>query len=56
MEKSKTLKENIQWLLEQYKKELAIENQKDILEQNLDIINCYECTISELEFALKISK
>lgn len=56
MEKNKTLKENIQWLLEQYKKELTIENQKDIVEQDLEILNFYENIIIELEYALKISK
>lgn len=56
MEKEKTLKENIVWLLNQYKKELEIEESQDILEQNLDIVNDYKNIICELEFALKISK
>ena len=50
------LKENISWLLEQYKKELQLEEQKDISEQNLDIITAYNNIITELEFALDISK
>ena len=56
MEKDKTLRENITWLLEQYKKELELEEQKDIDEQNFDIIDSYENYIVELKFALKISK
>ena len=56
MKNTNTLKENIQWLLEQYKKELALENQKDIDKQNLDIIESYNNIIIELEYALKISK
>ena len=53
--KKDTLRNNIIWLLNQYKKELEIEEQKDILEQNLDIINDYKNIITELEFALEIS-
>lgn len=56
MNNNKTLKENITWLLQQYKKELEIENKKDIDNQNFDIINDYENIIIELEYALKISK
>ena len=56
MEKEKILKENIVWLLNQYKKELEIEESQDILDQNLDIVNDYKNIICELEFALKISK
>lgn len=56
MEKNNTLKENITWLLEQYKKELKIEESQDIDDQNLDIINDYKNIIIELEYALKISK
>ena len=56
MEKGKTLKENISWLLQQYKKEIELEEQKDIDEQNLDIIESYTNIIIELEYALKISK
>lgn len=56
MEKEKTLKENISWLLEQYKRELELEEQKDIEEQDLDIIDSYKNYIIELEYALKISK
>ena len=56
MLKDKTLKENIIWLLEQYKKELKLEEEQDIDEQNFDIINDYKNIIVELEFALKISR
>lgn len=56
MKKENTLKENISWLLEQYKKELEIEERQDIEEQNLDVINDYKNIIIELEYALKISK
>lgn len=56
MEKGKTLKENISWLLQQYKKELELEEEKDIDEQNLDIIESYKNVIIELEYALSISK
>ena len=56
MLKENTLRENIEWLLEQYKKELKLEEQQDIDEQNFDIINGYENIIIELEFALKISR
>jgi len=56
MERTKTLRQNIEWLLEQYKKELELEENQDILKQNLDIINDYKNIIIELEFALKISK
>lgn len=56
MEKTNTLKENISWLLEQYKKELALEEEKDIEEQSLDIINDYKNIIIELEFALELDK
>ena len=56
MENTNTLKQNIQWLLEQYKKELKIEEEQDILKQNLDVINSYKNIIIELEYALKISK
>ena len=62
MQKEKTLKENLTWLLEQYKKELE-EAKKD--EKNNDCVYGYskdqfiidaENIIIELEFALKISK
>lgn len=54
MIKGVTLKQNIEWLLNQYKKELELEkNSKD---PNYDIINDYENVITELEFALEISK
>lgn len=56
MYKEKTLKENIEFLLNQYKKELDIENKKDILEQDLEAITFYENIIIELEYALKISR
>lgn len=56
MERGKTLKENISWLLQQYKKELKIEEEQDIDEQNLDIIESYKNIIVELEYALNISK
>ena len=55
MKNGETLRENIYWLLSQYKKELEIEKQKDVLEQELEIINCYENIIIELEYALKVS-
>lgn len=54
MENNKTLRENIEWLLNQYKKELEYE--KNEKEPNDDIINDYENVITELEFALKVSK
>lgn len=56
MEKGKTLKENITWLLEQYKKELELEEQKDIDDQNLERQEGYKNIIIELEYALEISK
>ena len=56
MKNGETLKNNIIWLLNQYKKELALEEQQDIENQNLDIINDYKNVIIELEYALKISK
>ena len=56
MEKGKTLKENISWLLQQYKKELKYEEEKDIEEQNFEIIDGYKNIIIELEYALEISK
>ena len=56
MERTNTLKQNIEWLLEQYKKELTLEEAKDIDSQNLDIINDFKNIIIELEFALEISK
>ena len=56
MERDKTLKENLEWLIRQYQKELDIEESKDIEEQDLDIIEHYENIISELEYAIKISK
>jgi hypothetical protein len=56
MERGKTLKENISWLLQQYKKELKIEEEQDIEEQNFDIIESYKNIIIELEYALSISK
>ena len=56
MLKENTLKQNIEFLLNQYKKELDIENKKDILEQDLEAITFYENIIIELEYALKISK
>lgn len=55
MKSDKTLKENITWLLEQYKKELEIEKRNE-KENNYMIIVGYENIIMELEFALKISK
>lgn len=56
MEKKNTLKENIQWLVEQYKKELQLEEQKDILKQNLDLVDAYKNIIIELEYALELDK
>lgn len=56
MQKNVDLRVNIKWLLDQYKKELEEEEKKDILEQNLDIINDYKNIIIELEYALKISR
>lgn len=56
MLKENTLKQNIEFLLNQYKKELEIENEKDILEQDLEILTFYQNIIIELEYALKISK
>ena len=53
--KRDTLKNNIIWLLNQYKKELEEEEKKDIDEQNLDNITSYQNIIIELEYALKIS-
>ena len=53
--KKDTLKNNIKWLLEKYKFELELEEQKDISLQNLDIINDYKNIIIELEFVLDIS-
>ena len=56
MKKEWTLKENITWLLEQYKKSLQEEKAKKDDEQNIEMIWDYENIIIELEFALKISK
>ena len=53
--KKDTLKNNIIFLLNQYKKELEQEEKKDIDKQNIDIITSYQNIIIELEFALKIS-
>lgn len=55
MKNNETLRENINWLINRYREELKIEKQKDILEQDLEIINCYENIIIELEYALKVS-
>ena len=54
MKKTNTLKENISWLLEQYKKELALEEEKDIDEQNFERIDGYKNIIIELEYALEL--
>ena len=54
MKKEKTLKENIQWLIDQYKKELEIENSREV--KDYVVILNYENIIYELEFALQISK
>lgn len=60
MEKGKTIRENVEWLLNQYKKELEITKQKD--QESLEcedvsqIIWDYENIITELEYLLKISK
>lgn len=63
MEKGKTLEENIKWLLDQYKKELAEAN--DNVGKDKDCEYGYsvdqfiwdaENVIIELEHALKISK
>lgn len=56
MERDKTLKENLEWLIRQYQKELDIEEKKDIEEQDLDTIEHYKNIIIELEYAIKISK
>lgn len=56
MLKDNTLKQNIEWLLNQYKKELDIEEQKDILYQDLEAIEFYKNIIIELEYALRISR
>lgn len=56
MKRENNIYENIEWLLSQYKKELEIEESKDIDEQNFDIIESYKNIIVELEFALRISK
>lgn len=54
MEKGKTLKENIQKLIWLYKVALEEEEQKD--EQNLERQESYKNIIIELEYALDISK
>lgn len=56
MKRTNTLKENIEFLLQQYKKELALEEAKDIDKQNLDIITDYQNYIIELEYALELDK
>lgn len=56
MERDKTLKENLEWLIRQYQKELDIEENKNIEEQDLDTIEHYKNIIIELEYAIKISK
>lgn len=56
MEKNKTLKENINWLLNRYRMELTLEEEKDIDDQDLYVIETYTNIIIELEYALKISK
>lgn len=56
MKKGATYKENIEWLLNQYKKELEAEESQDILEQNLDTINDFKNIIIELEYLLEISR
>ena len=55
MNRNMTLRENIMFLLDQYKKELNIEKNLPDKDQNYDIIECYSYIIAELEFALKIS-
>ena len=53
MKSDKTLRENITWLLEYYKKDLEYEKTHD---NNYDTIVDYENIITELDYALKISK
>ena len=63
MEKGKTLEENIKWLLDQYKKELAEANNDIGKDKDCEygysveqfIIDA-ENIIEELDFAIKISK
>jgi len=54
METWKTLRENIEWLLEQYKKELELEKQKE--QPDDDWIWNVENYILELQTALRLSK
>lgn len=54
MKSTNTLKQNIEWLLEQYKKALREEEAKDIDNQNLATIWDYQNIIIELEYALNI--
>lgn len=55
MKKTNTLYENIEFLLNQYKKELEIEEEKCLLEQEPMLVLSYKNIIIELECALKIS-
>lgn len=54
MKANVSLRDNITWLLNQYRKELKIEKASE--DANNDIINDFENIIIELEFALKVSK
>ena len=56
MKNDKTLRENIEWLIEAYKKELEEEKNKQQEEQDYMAIVNFENIIMELEFALGISK
>ena len=56
MDSNKTLKQNIEWLLDMYKEELQAEQKQNEESRNEDYIWCYENCIMELEFALEHSK
>ena len=54
MQKEKTLRENIIWLLTRYEFEKQLEERKE--KPNYEIIEMYDNYILELKFALDFSK
>ena len=56
MKKEKTIKENIKFLIDMYKRELELENDKPVEKRDITHIEDMVNIIIELEFALDISK
>ena len=56
MKKENTLKENLEFLIKAYERELEEERKKDLMDQDEGKIEDYENIIYELKFAIKISK